>query len=107
MSIILTNHARERLSLRKMAQSDIERVMRNPDQTLPGKKSGTTKFIKKIDGRNHQVVAKLLENKKDWLVLSVWVRGEEDFNLIEWVVLLPFRIIGWVFRQLFKTFLKK
>src|SRR6185295_13108386 len=103
MSIILTHHAEERMRKRKMASSDIERVIGNPDQTFPGKKPGTVKFIKSIDGRNHQVIAKLLENKKDWLVLSVWVRGEEDSNWIEWLALAPFKLIYYMFKTLIGT----
>lgn len=102
MSIILTHHAEERMKKRKIARSDIERVLGNPDKTFPGKKEGTIKFIKFIDGRNHQVVAKKLEDKKDWLVLSVWVRGEDDFNWVEWVVLAPFKIVWWVIKKVIK-----
>lgn len=101
MSIIFTNHAQERMQKRKMSRSDIELVLRKPDRTIPGKKSGTTKFIRQVDGRNHQVVAKLLENRKDWLVLSVWVRGEEDSNWIEWIVLAPFKLILWIIKKIF------
>jgi hypothetical protein len=100
MSIILTHHAEKRMKKRRMARSDIERVIGNPDKTFPGKKEGTVKFVKWIDQRQHQVVAKLLENKKDWLVLSVWVRGEEDFNWVQWLVLLPFRLL-WKVIKLF------
>lgn len=101
MAIIFTNHAKERMSQRHLATSDIERVVRNPDRTEPGKKHGTVKFIKDINQRNHQVVAKLIENGKDWLVLSVWVRGEDDTNWVQTVVLLPFKIIWWVLKKLF------
>lgn len=95
MSIILTNHARERMRKRKLAESDVELTLRKPDKSHPGKKPGTVKFIKFIDGRNHQVVAKYLDDQKKWLVLSVWVRGEDDFNWVEWLVLAPFRLIWW------------
>lgn len=106
MSIIFTNHAQERMDLRRLARSDIERTLSNPDRTIPGKKQGTVKFIKQIDGRNHQVVAKLLENQKDWLVLSVWVRGEDDFNWVEWLALLPFKAVWWIGKEFVKLFRK-
>ena len=93
MSIILTHHAQDRMNQRHLSRSDIEKTLSHPDSSFPGKKKGTVKFIREIGGRNHQVVAKLLENKKDWLVLSVWVRGEEDHNWVQWLVLLPFKII--------------
>lgn len=101
MSIILTHHAEERMKKRRMARSDIERVIGNPDKTYPGKKQGTVKFIKWIDGRQHQIIGKLLDNQKDWLVLSVWVRGEDDFNLVEWLVFLPFRLVWKLVKMLF------
>jgi len=80
---------------RKLSHSDIEKTIFDPDRSFFTEKRDTKKFIKDIRGRNHQIVAKLLENKKDWLVLSVWVRGEEDrgFNIVEWVVLLPFKLV--------------
>ncbi len=103
MSIIFSHHALERLGKRHIAKSDVERTISRPDKTFPGKKSGTVKFIRRIDQRNHQVIAKKLENSKDWLVLSVWVRGEEDFNWVSWLVMLPFKVVWavvkWVFRK--------
>ncbi|MEO8582036.1 MAG: DUF4258 domain-containing protein [Patescibacteria group bacterium] len=101
MSIIFTNHAQDRMNQRHLSRSDIERTLSNPDRSFPAKKRDTVKFIREINGRNHQVVAKLLENKKDWLVLSVWVRGEEDRNWVEWIVLLPVRILMAIFRLIF------
>jgi hypothetical protein len=100
MSVIFTHHAEERMQKRRIAQSDIERTISKPDKSFPGKKPGTVKFIRRIDHRNHQVVAKLLENKKDWLVLSVWVRGEDDSNWVEWLVLAPFRLIWWIIKKI-------
>ena len=102
MSVIFTHHAEERLEKRRIAKSDIERTISKPDKSFPGKKQGTVKFIRRIDHRNHQVIAKRLENKKDWLVLSVWVRGEDDFNWVEWVVLAPFRLIAFFVKKLLR-----
>ena len=99
MPIILTTHARERMRKRKLAESDIELTLRKPDRSFPGKKPGTVKFVKEIDGRNHQVVARFLKDQKSWLILSVWVRGEDDFHLLDWLVMAPFRLIWWVIKR--------
>ncbi len=80
MKLIFTTHAEERRRYRKIAESDIEHVLKRPDKTFPGKKPDTVKFIKFIDGRQHQVVAKFLKDQNAWLILSVWIRGEEDSN---------------------------
>lgn len=80
MKLIFTTHAEERRRLRKIAESDIEKVLSLPDRSFPGKKPGTVKFIREIDDRQHQVVAKFLKDQNAWLILSVWIRGEEDRN---------------------------
>jgi hypothetical protein len=77
--------------MRKLSQADVVAVMRGPEKTYPGKKDSTVKFIRKIDGRCIHVIGKLLVEKKQWLILSAWVRGEEDpkglvTRLVEWVV---------------------
>jgi hypothetical protein len=78
MSIILTDHAKQRMRKRRLALSDIEKTVAHPERTSPGKKPGTVKFIRTLDGRLHQVVGTYLEKEKQWLILSVWVRGEDD-----------------------------
>lgn len=102
MPIIFTTHAKQRMQKRRMAQSDIELAVKSPDRTFPGEKPETVKFIKTIHGRRHEVIGKYLNDQKAWLVLSVWVRGEDDFNWVEWVVLLPFKISWWVVRKILK-----
>lgn len=103
MSIIFTTHAEERMRKRKMARFDIERTLKNPDQSFPGKKAETVKFIKHIDSRRHEVVAKYLKDQNSWLILSVWIRGEDDpASWIEWIVLAPFKLVVWCFKKVVK-----
>ncbi len=92
--VIWTNHAIERLSLRRIYQADALSVMRKPEKTFPGKKPDTVKFIRSINGRRVHLVASLNEYKK-WVVLTAWVRGEEDqygfpekyvYMFVDWVV---------------------
>ncbi len=75
--MIWTDHALWQLKRRKIFQSDALAVLRHPDRTIPGKKENSVKFMRKINERLIQVVATLNENKK-WVVMSAWVRGEED-----------------------------
>jgi hypothetical protein len=100
---IFTNHALERLQQRSISQSMAESVLHNPDRTETGKKPGTVKFIRTLNGRNIQIVATLLEDQRKWLVVSAWVRGEDDKVPFVWqVITLPFRFSWWLLRTLFK-----
>lgn len=101
MNIIFTNHAQDRMRLRKMARSAIEKTLANPDRSHPGKKVDTVKFVRKLDGRQHEVVAKWLKEQNAWLVLSVWIRGEEDFHLFDWIITAPFKLLFRVIKNLF------
>lgn len=91
--VIWTDHALERLKKRKIAQSDALAVLKNPDRTFPGKKEASVKFIRTIQGRPIHAVASLNE-KKQWVVLSVWVRGEEDQKPLVW------RFLGWIWKKM-------
>lgn len=106
MNIIFTNHAEERRRKRKIVVSDVEKTLSNPDKSFPGKKSDTVKFIRTINGRQHQVIGKYLQDQKAWLILSVWVRGEDDHNWITDLASLIGKAIGGTFRLLFQLFKK-
>lgn len=94
-SPILTTHARERLKQRWITEDAIESVLRSPDRTEPGTKPGTVKFVRTINGRQVQVIGKYLDDQDRWLVLSVWVRGEDDKAPLMWqLITLPF-ILAW------------
>ncbi len=90
--VVWTDHALERLESRGIDQSDAVAVMRKPERTFPGKKDGSIKFIRTIDGRRINVVA-MLDERKKWVVMSVWVRGEEDqWGFPERYV---YQLVGW------------
>lgn len=94
-SPILTNHARERLKQRWITEDAIESVLRSPERTEPGSKPGTVKFVRTINGRQFQVIGKYLDDQDRWLVLSVWVRGEDDQTPLMWqLITLPF-VLSW------------
>jgi len=91
---ILTHHAKERLQQRWITESVIESVLRSPDRTEPGSKPETVKFVRVINDRQVQVVGKYLMAEDKWLVLSVWVRGENDQEPLIWTIItFPFKLI--------------
>lgn len=93
--LIFTKHALERAQDRGITQDMVANVVSHPDNTYPGEKKHSAKFIRELNGRQVHVVANFLPDKKQWLVISVWVRGEEDKAPIMWLVLtFPFKI-GW------------
>jgi len=100
---IFTKHALQRLQERGIPVDQAESVLRNPSQTFPGKKPNTVKFIRNVNGRNMQLVGTYLEDQKKWLVVSAWVRGEDDKIPLAWqAITAPFKILWWLLRQLWK-----
>jgi hypothetical protein len=99
---IFTKHALERLQQRSISQDTAEAVLYHPDRTEPGQKPNTVKFIRTIHGRNVQIVATYLEDQKKWLVVSAWVRGEDDKVPFAWLLItLPFKLLWWLGKKLF------
>ena len=93
MNIIYTNHALERIRQRHLDQREIELTVREPSKKFPAK-DDETKFLRTIDGRRYQVIAKYVADQGAWLVVSAWVRGEEDPEPMLWTILAaPFRLL--------------
>lgn len=91
-NVIFTDHALDRIRLRRISQEMIVTAIRQPDhKVLEG--DGDTKFVKTISGRNVQVVSAYLADEKKWLVKSAWVRGEADSKPL-------LRLLGWLRRLL-------
>ena len=104
-SYIFTKHSLERLKQRSISQAAAESVLQQPDRTEPGKKPGTIKFVRQLNGRNIQLIATYLDDQKKWLIVSAWVRGEDDKESLSWLILtFPFKflwkIFVWFFNQL-------
>jgi len=98
---IFTKHALERSNTRSVTQDMIVKVLRNPEITQPTSKPNTTKFIATVHGRLVHVVATYLSDQDRWLVVSVWVRGEEDQNPLVWrLLVLPFKAVWYVIKKL-------
>lgn len=102
-NLVFTKHALERLAQRSISQDDVARVLAHPDRSHPSDKPQTTKFIRELHGRTMHVVATYLSDQKKWLILSVWVRGEDDQVPLMWqIISLPFRVLWWLLKRLFE-----
>jgi hypothetical protein len=90
-NLVFTKHALERLKDRTITQDAIYQTVLAPDQSFAQKDN--TKFTRTIGGRLIHVVASSIENHQ-WLIVSVWVRGEEDRVSLVWQLLtLPISFI--------------
>ncbi|MBQ6436435.1 DUF4258 domain-containing protein [bacterium] len=99
--IIYTKHARERIDLRRLSKTSIEDTILHPGKSF-SEADETYKFIKKQGTRTYHVVAQYLPDQKAWLVISAWVRGEDDpQNWLWWLITAPFRLLWWLFKMLF------
>ncbi|MFN8377718.1 MAG: DUF4258 domain-containing protein [Anaerolineae bacterium] len=78
-NIEFTKHAHERMQLRVITEDMVVKAIRKPDKTYL-EDDGDTKFIRKVDGANLQVICKPLPDEDKWLVKSAWVRGEDDYG---------------------------
>lgn len=78
MKIIFTKHALARVDKREITEADIRLAISHPDDRMLMGPDGQYKFIRKRNGRNFQVVAKHLDKEDAWLIISAWVRGEDD-----------------------------
>ena len=103
-NIIFTNHALDRLKDRSINYAHIADVVNYPDKKFHAK-GESFKFIKIIHGRKVHAVASFLKKENKWLIISVWVRGEDDKAPLMWQMLvLPFKLIWWIVK---KTLFKK
>lgn len=107
-NLIFTNHAYARALDRSISTFDIWEAVNHPHQTFANHNEGSTKFIKTIQQRKLHVVASYLKDKNMWLVISVWVRGEEDQVPFMWMILsAPFRLGWWLLTFLWKKIAAK
>jgi hypothetical protein len=106
--VIFTKHALDRAQSRSISQADVVQVLKYPQTTQETEKPGATKFIKTLRDRSIYVVATFLPDKNQWLVVSVWVRGEEDQPPLSWqLITLPFRLLWSCFKVLWSLLKKR
>ena len=107
MEVIFTNHSLNRLKDRHIDQQDIISVIQHSDRVVRLEKS-KKKFIKQINDRNIQVVATYIKPEKKWLVVSVWVRGEEDRAPLVWQILVSLaQVIKFVLSSVYRVIFKR
>jgi len=70
---IWTNHALQRLRERGIKQGDAWATWRNPEQSRKGTSPGSWVYFRNYGRDQIEVVAKQNE-KREWLILSVWSR---------------------------------
>lgn len=69
--LIFTNHALQRLKERGISQGDAWATFQRPDQSRYAKARGAWVYFKTFGSTKIEVVAKKNE-RKEWVVLSVW-----------------------------------
>ena len=91
-NVIFTDHALKRLRRRRITADMVVRTIQKPDRREL-EADGDTKFIKDIQTRKVHVVSRYLDDQQRWLVISAWVRGEEDPKPL-WLrlLMLPLRL---------------
>lgn len=98
--IILSKHALDRARSRKMELYGIEKTILEPDQKI-SLEDNKFKFLKNYSGRNYQLAATYLPKEDKWLVISAWVRGEEDRLPLTWLIIsAPFRLAWWILKTI-------
>lgn len=102
--LIFTHHAEKRLTRRHISKQMIESAISSPDRRIDQTETpGNIKFEKTINNRAVHVIATYLVHEKSWLIISAWVRGEEDaHSLEEQIIFAPFKIIWFTLRLLWR-----
>ena len=99
--IVYTDHAHERIGLRRLSKTSIEQTIRHPDR-VQKIENGETKYTKRMGSKLYQVVVKIDHQQEAIIVVSAWIRGQEDPPDYLWkFITLPFRLIRWLWRLLF------
>lgn len=105
-NIIFTTHAYDRIKSRSLAVHSIYETVNFPEKVI-GKTQSNKKFVKTIQNRKYQVVATYKPDQKKYLVISAWVRGEVDKQpLARQLITLPFRIIWWLIKKIWRLIIK-
>jgi hypothetical protein len=73
--VIWTKHALERLAERRIKQGDAWATFRRPDQSRYARSKGAWVYYKTWGRQKIEVVAKQNE-KKEWVILSVWSKPD-------------------------------
>jgi hypothetical protein len=100
--LIYTDHARERMGLRRIDEMEIQTTVSKYDQAVD-EDDGDTRFIKAIPrGKTrkelHVVAMPLPKKGKDaWLIKTVWIRGEDDPKQPSFLTRMMRQLWSWLF----------
>lgn len=104
-NLVFTNHAWARVQDRSVSRDAVYLTVSFPDKTFHNQDN--YKFIKTVNGRKIHVVATPIENNK-YLIISTWVRGEDDREPLIWqLITLPFKLSWWILKTIWSVFAKK
>lgn len=95
--VVWTNHAIARMRERGIKQGDAWATWRNPQESKKGTVPGSWIYYRTYGNERIEVVAKHNE-KKEWLILSVWSRPVSDARKKESKSILRF-----LFRKIFRN----
>ncbi len=105
-NLIFTKHAYDRIKQRSVSMDAIYQTVKNPDKKQ-SKGEGKQKYFKTIRNRNYQVIATYKSDQNKFLVISAWVRGEDDRLPLAWILITsPFKFLFWIIRILLKIIFK-
>jgi hypothetical protein len=91
--VIWTKHALERLTERQITQGDAWATWRRPDRSRYAATQGAWVYYKTWGKQTIEVVAKQ-NDRKEWVVLSVWSKPAQERELVQasWID----KIMGWI-----------
>ena len=99
-NVIFTKHGLQRSKDRSISANRVYETINYPDK-VKNKHAQQQTFIKEKYGRKYHVVATYKPEQKKYLVISTWVRGEDDRQPIVWqLITAPFRILWWLIKKL-------
>jgi len=103
-NLVFTNHAFDRIKGRVITKDAVYLTLNKADKKYKND-NNSTKFIKTVRGRKIHVVANYLSKENKWLIISVWVRGEDDKAPIIWTLItfpfvITYKILIWFLKRL-------
>lgn len=100
-NVVFTKHAAERMALRSISEYAVWDTIAHPDK-VQSENQNSKRYIKNSNDRRYFVVASYIHNEKKFLVISCWVRGEDDRVPLMWTLItLPFKILWKIIRFIF------
>lgn len=89
---IWTNHALTRLQERGISQGDAWVAFSKADQSRYAKTKDAWIYNKTLNGWKYEVVAKQNE-KKEWVILSVWAKPAYESKKSPWLIRLIRQVV--------------